>query len=67
MPSYRARLIRFLLKHSIGRRFRRAGPSVAELRKIDGLLARTGGSLAVCFTSPAASLATLVKTQFSFR
>ena len=41
MPSYRARLIRLVLKHWIGRKFRRAGLSIAELRKLDELMTRT--------------------------
>jgi acetyl esterase/lipase len=41
MPTYRARLIRLLLKYSIGRRFRRAGVSIAELRKLDDMIARS--------------------------
>jgi monoterpene epsilon-lactone hydrolase len=41
MVSYRARLFRLLLRHSIGRKFRRAGTSVADLRKLEGILARS--------------------------
>lgn len=41
MLSYRARLVRLLLRHSIGRKFRRAGTSIAELRKLEGILARS--------------------------
>lgn len=41
MPTVRARVFRWMLKHSIGRRFRRAGLSVTELRKLDRLLARS--------------------------
>ena len=41
MVSYRARLVRLLLRHSIGRRFRAAGTSVSELRKLEGVLARS--------------------------
>ncbi len=40
MTSYRARLVGLLLRHTIGRRFRRAGTSVPELRKLEGVLAR---------------------------
>lgn len=39
MPSLRARLFRTLLRHSIGRKFRQAGTSINELRKLEGLLA----------------------------
>jgi monoterpene epsilon-lactone hydrolase len=41
MVSYRARLVRLLLRHSIGRRFRAAGASVSELRKLESVLARS--------------------------
>ena len=41
MVSYRARLFRLLVRHSIGRMFRRAGTSIAELRRLEGLLARS--------------------------
>jgi len=40
MTTYRARLIRLLIKHSFGRRFGKAGRSVTELRKLDDLLVR---------------------------
>lgn len=40
-PSYRARLVRLLLRHVVGRRFRRAGTSVAELRDLEGFLSRS--------------------------
>ena len=41
MVSYRARFVRLLLRHWIGRRFRSAGTSIAELRKLDGIFARS--------------------------
>lgn len=41
MPSFRARLFNTVLRHSIGKRFRRAGLSVAKLRKLEGILARS--------------------------
>ena len=40
MPSFRARLVRLLIRHSVGRRFRRAGTSVPELRELGAFLAR---------------------------
>lgn len=40
-PTRRARLFSLILRHSIGRRFRKAGLSVSELRKLDGLMARS--------------------------
>ncbi len=41
MPTYRAGLIRITIKHSIGRKFRKTELSVAELRKLEDLLARS--------------------------
>lgn len=41
MPSHRARLIRLLLRHSIGRKFRRAGLSVVEMRQLNDFLVRS--------------------------
>lgn len=41
MPTLRACLIRFTLKHTVGRRFRKAGRSVAELRKLEDMIARS--------------------------
>lgn len=41
MPTYRARLIRLLIRYSIGRKFRKVGLSVAERRKLDNLLVRS--------------------------
>lgn len=38
MPSLRSRLVCFLIRHVVGSRFKRAGSSVAELRKLDGLI-----------------------------
>jgi len=40
MTTLRGRLTRHLLKHSLGRKFRKAGRSVTDLRKLDGLLIR---------------------------
>jgi monoterpene epsilon-lactone hydrolase len=40
LPTVRARMFRIALKHSIGRRFRRAGLSIPELRKLEDLMAR---------------------------
>ncbi len=40
MPSRRARLTRFLLKHSLGRMYRKAGESIPELRKLDRVVIR---------------------------
>ena len=41
MPTYRARLIRFLIRHSIGRKLRKAGLSEADRRKLDVLMVRS--------------------------
>ena len=41
MPTYRARLIRFLIRYSIGRKLRKVGLSVAERRKLDDLMVRS--------------------------
>lgn len=41
MPTYRARLTRTVLRHTIGRRFRKAGLSIAELRELEDLIARS--------------------------
>jgi len=40
MPTYRAQFTRFLLRHWLGRKYRKAGGSVRELRKLDEVLAR---------------------------
>ena len=40
-PTYRARCIRFLVKHTVGRMYRKAGQSIPELRKLDDLLVRS--------------------------
>ena len=41
MPTLRARLFRTLLRHSMGRSFRRAGFSVDELRRLERVLVRS--------------------------
>ena len=41
MPTYRARLIRFLIRYSIGRKLRKAGLSEADWRKLDHLMVRS--------------------------
>jgi monoterpene epsilon-lactone hydrolase len=41
MTSYRARCTRFLLKHSLGRKYRKAGSSIEELRRLDDFLIRS--------------------------
>jgi len=41
MPTYRARCTRFLLRHTAGRMYRKAGRSITELRKLDALLIRS--------------------------
>lgn len=41
MPTYRARLTRFLVKHSVGRMYRKAGQSVPKLRQLDDVLIRS--------------------------
>ena len=41
MPTYRARWTRFLLKHYLGRKFRKAGRSIPELRKLDESIVRS--------------------------
>jgi acetyl esterase/lipase len=41
MPTYRARLIRFLIRYSIGRKLRRAGLLEADRRKLDDLMVRS--------------------------
>lgn len=41
MPTYRARLFRFLIRYSIGRKLRRAGLSEADRRKLDDLMVRS--------------------------
>jgi monoterpene epsilon-lactone hydrolase len=41
MPSFRARCMRFLVRHSIGRMYRKAGQSIRELRRLDGVLIRS--------------------------
>lgn len=41
MPTYRARWTRFVLRHSVGRMYRNAGASVAELRRLDNFLIRS--------------------------
>lgn len=41
MPTYRARLIRFLIRYTVGRKLRRAGLTAAEQRKLDDLMVRT--------------------------
>ncbi|MGW8268033.1 MAG: alpha/beta hydrolase [Longimicrobiales bacterium] len=41
MPTYRARWTRFVLRHSVGRMYRKAGGSLAELRKLDSFLIRS--------------------------
>lgn len=41
MPSYRARCVRFLLKRTVGRMYRKAGQSLPELRKLDDFLIRS--------------------------
>lgn len=41
MPTYRARLIRFLIRYSIGRKLRKAGLSEADRRKLDDLMIRS--------------------------
>jgi len=41
VPGLRARVFRLLLRHSIGRTFRRAGSSVGDLRKLERTLARS--------------------------
>jgi len=41
MPTFRARLIRLLAKHTFGRKFRKAGQSVTEMRKLQQLLIRS--------------------------
>jgi monoterpene epsilon-lactone hydrolase len=41
LPTYRAQWTRFLLKHSFGRKYRKAGRSISELRKLDKLLIRS--------------------------
>lgn len=40
MPSFRALFTRFLLRHSVGRMYRRAGRSIPRLRKLDEVLIR---------------------------
>ena len=40
MPSYRARWTRFLLRHYLGRKYRKAGRSVSELRSLDDVIVR---------------------------
>ena len=40
-PTLRARLFRWILKHSVGRRLRRAGLSAGELRKLERLMAQS--------------------------
>ena len=40
MPTFRARLFRTILRHTIGRSFRRAGSSIAGLRGLEGVLMR---------------------------
>ena len=41
MTSVRARCVRFLLRHTMGRMYRRAGQSVSALRKLDDVLVRS--------------------------
>lgn len=41
VPTHRARFIRFLVRHSIGRMYRKAGQSIPELRKLDNFLIRS--------------------------
>jgi len=41
VPTFRARVVRFALRHSIGRRLRSGVVSVAELRKLDDLMIRS--------------------------
>ena len=40
MPTFRARIARLLIKHLLGRKFEKAGHSIAEWRKLDGFLKR---------------------------
>ena len=41
MPTYRARMMRLLVKHTAGRMYRRAGASVEKLRRLDRVLVRS--------------------------
>jgi acetyl esterase/lipase len=41
MPSLRARVVRFLIKHLVARKFRRADRAVAEYRKLDSLIIKS--------------------------
>jgi monoterpene epsilon-lactone hydrolase len=41
MTSIRARCVRFFLRYTIGRMYRRAGQSVSDLRKLDDVLVRS--------------------------
>lgn len=40
-PSLRARCVRFLIRHYVGRMYQRVGPSVSGLRKLDTMLIRS--------------------------
>lgn len=41
MPTFRARCTRFILKHTLGRMYRRAGQSIPRLRRLDEVLIRS--------------------------
>jgi len=41
MPSFRATITRFLIRHLVGRRYRKAGRSIPQLRKLDEFLAQS--------------------------
>jgi len=41
VPTFRARLTRFILNHSVGRMYRKAGQSIPRLRELDQVLIRS--------------------------